>query len=410
MPETSRIDAPEAFVQPRDLPRVTPREEGQNDHDYVEAWRAKGPVAVDRYGFFWTFSHAHMLVCTDPSLTRQVETETVRIRGITSGPIFRYFDSALLFANGRTHAARRRPLARTFAFKLMEGMRGPARDVTESLVRPRLGEEIDFLGEVAGPLPARIIAAILGIPEDDVPWFSTRVHSAMRTLGLRSDEVLAEAGASLAELDDYVDALLAARRIAPREDFLTEYARTVDDSDLTEDEVRAQITSVILAGADTTRMALCSTFSQLLQHPEQWRALVADPDGLKAQAAAEGLRYDPVIGSLPRVAIAEFALDGVRVPEGTVLSPIVLAALRDPAVYAEPTRFDIHREDHPRYHPVFGAGAHRCLGEALARAELEEALAVLARGAPGSELLRAPVLKGLSGARGIDAMRVRLAA
>jgi Cytochrome P450 len=183
----------------------------------------------------------------------------------------------------------------------------------------------------------------------------------------------------------------------------------VAEGDLSADEVRAQITSVILAGADTTRMALSSTLSQLLQHPEQWQALYADPDGLKAGAAAEGLRFDPVIGSLPRVAIREFELSGVRVPEGTVLAPLVIAALRDPEVYADPGRFDIHRADHPRYHPVFGAGAHRCLGEALARAELEEALAVLAREAPGSELVRAPVLKGLSGARGIDAMRVRLA-
>ena len=398
-----------ALLQPRDLPRVEKRPEGQSDHDFVETWRARGPMAVDRYGFFWTFSHAQMLACTDPATTRQVETETVRVRGITEGPIFRYFDNALLFANGRVHQARRRPLARTFAFKLMEGMRGAAREVTEGLVRPRLGEEIDFLGEVAGPLPARIIAAILGIPDADVPWFSTRVYSAMRTLSLRSDEVLAEAGASLAELDDYVDRLLDARRAAPREDFLTDYARGVADSGLSADEVRAQITSVILAGADTTRMALCSTLSQLLRRPEQWRALCEDPDGLKRGAAAEGLRFDPVIGSLPRVAIREFELSGVRVPEGTVLAPLVIAALRDPAVYAEPGRFDILRDDHPRYHPVFGAGAHRCLGEALARAELEEALAVLAREAPGSELVRAPVLRGLSGARGIDAMRVRLA-
>lgn len=403
-------DTAPAPLRLRDLPRVVPREPGESDHAYVERWRALAPAAVDRYGFLWLFSHAAMLAATDPQTTRQVETETVRIRGITSGPIFRYFDSALLFANGAVHQARRRPLARTFAFKLMEGMRGTAREVMEDLVRPRLGHEIDFLAEIAGPLPARIIAAILGIPAADVPWFSERVYSAMRTLSLRSDEVLAEAGASLAELDDYVDALLAARRATPRADFLTDYAATVADSDLNADEVRAQITSVILAGADTTRMALCSTFAQLLQRPEQWAALVADPDGLKKGAAAEGLRFDPVIGSLPRIATEDCVIDGVLAPAGTVLSPIVLAALRDPAVYAAPERFDIRRTDHPRYHPVFGAGAHRCLGEALARAELEEALAVLAREAPASELILAPTLKGLSGARGIDAMRVRLAA
>ncbi|MEM1162103.1 MAG: cytochrome P450, partial [Pseudomonadota bacterium] len=179
--------------------------------------------------------------------------------------------------------------------------------------------------------------------------------------------------------------------------------------DLSEIEARVQITSVILAGSDTTRMALCSTISQLLQHPDQWAAFCADPDVLKKQVAAEGLRYDPVIGSLPRVAAEDFAMDGVDIARGTVLAPIVLAALRDPAVYEEPGLFNIWREDHPRYHPIFGAGAHRCLGEALARAELEEALAALATLTPELSLAGPPpVLRGVSGARTIDQMRVRL--
>ncbi|MEO0362384.1 MAG: cytochrome P450, partial [Pseudomonadota bacterium] len=192
-------------------------------------------------------------------------------------------------------------------------------------------------------------------------------------------------------------------------DFLSNYVASEAAAALTEDELRTQITSVILAGSDTTRMALCSTVTQLMLRPDQWAAVVGDPEGLKASAVAEGLRFDPVIGSLPRVATAELAFGGVRVPAGSVLSPVVLAALRDPAVYAEPDRFDIAREDHPRDHPVFGAGAHRCLGEALARAELEEALAALATLAPKARLVGPPpMLSGVSGARSIDQMRVRL--
>ncbi|MEM7525191.1 MAG: cytochrome P450 [Pseudomonadota bacterium] len=389
--------------------RVEKRSAGQSDHDYVESLRARGPVAIDRHGFYWTFSHAHLLACVAPETTRQVETEKVRAMGLTSGAIHDYFANSLLFSNGAVHQRRRRPLAKTFAFSLMDGMRPRIRAVAEAMIRPHLGREVDFLAEIAGPLPARIVAEIIGAPEGDIPRFSAMVYGAMRALSLRTAEDLTAGAKALADLDAYVAALLDVRRRTPKGDFLSDYVAGAAAGDLTEEEARTQISSVILAGADTTRMALCSTVSQLLQHPEQWAAFAADPDGMKAAAAAEGLRFDPVIGSLPRVATRDLEIGGASVPAGAVLAPVVLAALRDPEVYAAPGRFDIHRDDHPRHHPVFGAGAHRCLGEALARAELEEALATLIRLAPGAALVGPPPrLRGVSGARAIDQMRLRL--
>ena len=389
-------------------PKVEKRPEGMSDHDYVEIYRRKGAVAVDRYGFYWIFSHAHMLTVTDPNLTRQVETEKLGVFGISDGPIWEYYANSLLFSNGAAHERRRRPLARAFAFRVMEGLRPRIRAIAEDLIRPHLGAETDILNRIAGPLPARIVAEVLGAPEGDFARFSAMVYPAMRALSLRPSEDIAKDAESLAALDAYIVGLLDARRAAPQDDFLSAYVAQVDQAGLTADEARVQISSVILAGSDTTRMALCSTLAQLWRHPDQWRAFVADPEGLKADVAAEGLRFDPVIGSLPRVALQAFDLDGVTIPKGTVIAPIIPAILRDPEVYAAPDRFDIHRKDHPRYHPVFGAGAHRCLGEALARAELEEALAAFASLAPSAELMAAPRLSGVSGARSIDRMTARL--
>ena len=389
-------------------PKVEKRPDGMSDHDYVEHYRRQGPVAIDRYGFYWIFSHAHMLTVTDPALTRQVETEKLGVFGISDGPIWEYYANSLLFSNGPAHERRRRPLARAFAFRVMDGLRPRIRAVAEELIRPHLGAETDILNQIAGPLPARIVAEVLGAPDGDFPYFASLVYPAMRALSLRPSEDIAADAKSLAALDAYIIDLLATRRAAPRDDFLSAYVAQVDDAGLTADEARVQISSVILAGSDTTRMALCSTLAQLWRHPDQWAVLVADPDGVKAQAAAEGLRFDPVIGSLPRVALQDFALDGAAIPEGAVIAPIIPAILRDPEVYARPDQFDIHRRDHPRYHPVFGAGAHRCLGEALARAELEEALAAVARLAPDARLIRAPKLSGVSGARTIDGMSARL--
>jgi cytochrome P450 len=127
---------------------------------------------------------------------------------------------------------------------------------------------------------------------------------------------------------------------------------------------------------------------------------------LKRDVVQEGLRFEPVINGVPRVTNEEIEVSGIVVPKDRMLVFSALSALRDPEVYADPDSFNIHRTDHPRWHPVFGAGAHRCLGEALARAELEEALAVIAKLAPNTELLgTAPRLSDL-GLRQVDQMRV----
>ena len=145
------------------------------------------------------------------------------------------------------------------------------------------------------------------MPAADVPYFSALVYDAMLALSRLSGD--AGEGARLGELTGYVGDLLAARRRAPGDDFLSDYVSATADMD--EVEARAQIVAVILAGSDTTRMAFCSTLSQLLQAPDQWRALTADPEGQKARAAEEGLRFDPVVGSLPRVATEAFSFGDI---------------------------------------------------------------------------------------------------
>jgi cytochrome P450 len=115
------------------------------------------------------------------------------------------------------------------------------------------------------------------------------------------------------------------------------------------------------------------------------------------------MRFEPVIGSLARVAINDFELAGYVIPKGDIVAPALITALRDPAVYVDPDRFDIGRSDHRRLHPVFGAGPHRCLGEALAYAELEEAVSILAERSPNLELVGLqPGLRGLGAVRGLD--------
>ncbi|WP_269582507.1 cytochrome P450 [Roseibium sp. Sym1] len=391
-------------------PLILPREETWTDHDYVRRAAAQGPVVRDRHGIFITFSLAHMQRLVDPFLTRQMETETMAIQGLSSGPVYDLFANSMLFSNAPAHGKRRAPLARSFAVPLVNRLRGELQSLACELVEDHLGTgDIEFRDRIGGQLAARTIAMVLGVPRSDLPLITTLVYSAIRALSVRSPSVLAEAAKDLEALNAYVADLLQEHRSAGPKDFLADYLERTGETGLSALEIRMQIVTLLLAGSDTTRSALTSTMSQLMQKRSQWELLCADPKTHIKGAVSEGLRYDPVIGALIRVADKDLLFEGVAIPEGSLIGPLVVSALRDPEVYSTPETFDITRTDHPRWHPVFGAGEHRCLGEALARAELEEALTALCRIAPGTELTGPPPkLRGLGATRTVGEMPCRL--
>lgn len=394
-----------------EAPEITFDPGGEVDpHAYLKGMRERTPIARTPMGIVLALRHRHLELVTSDA-TRQLETETKVMQGITSGPIWELSTTGMLFANGEVHARRRAPVARTFAFKLMEAMRPKAAALAAELIEPRIGAgPTDFVNEVAAQIPARIIADILGIPRSDLPVFMQWIADTAASLGFIELERREQIEKSLVEFNAYVADLLEQRRKAPREDFLTDYVRTTEsEGALSEAEIRTQVLGLILAGSDTTRNSLCLILAHLLKHPEQWRAFCADPDGLKKGVVAEGLRYDPIISGIPRVAVQDLEIDGYRVPAGTPIAVSILSAMRDPDVYADPERFDIMRTDHPRWHPIFGGGAHRCLGEALAKAEMEETMATIARLAPRTELI-GDVPKPAPGAiRQVSAMQVAFA-
>lgn len=389
-----------------DLPEIDITDR-RDAHSVLADLRARAPLARTPIGVVLALRHRHLELITSDA-TRQLENEIKLMQGITSGPIFELMGWGMLFANGDIHQRRRAPVQRTFAFKLMDAMRPKVTALAEELVRERLNKgDVDFVAEIAAQMPARIIADILGIPRSDLPVFQQWIADTAESLGFINPEHRDQIEKSLVAFHAYVAELLAKRRANPQDDFLTAYAKqTAEDGVLNEDEIRTQILGLILAGSDTTRGSLCMTLAHLLNNPEQWRAFCADPDGLKKGVVNEGLRYDPIISGIPRIALSDIELDGYRIPTGTPVAISVISALRDPEIYANADVFDITRTDHPRWHPIFGGGAHRCLGEALARAELEETLAVIARLAPNTELVGAFPKLNPGAIRQIDQMRV----
>ncbi|CAI8422150.1 MAG: Cytochrome P450-pinF1, plant-inducible [Hyphomonas sp. TMED17] len=380
---------------------------GDSPYDVLRRMREKAPIARTDVGVTLALRNRHFELVTSDA-TRQIETETKLMQGITDGPIYDFTRLAMLFANGETHIRRRLPVARTFAFKLMQAMRPRIRDIAEDLIGSKIGVgPVDFVSDIASQFPARIIAEILGIPDSDVPTFLNWIQDTASALGMIDPTQRDQIEASLNAFYDYVADLLDQRRKNPQEDFVTEYVRkTAEAGNLGEDEIRTQLLGLILAGSDTTRGSICMILSELLQHPQQWTDLTADPDGLKRAAVEEGMRYQPLVSGIPRIAMRDIEIDGYLVPKGAVIAISIISALRDPEIFSEPDRFNIHRADQQRWHFGFGAGAHRCVGEALARAEMEEMLATIARMAPNTKLIGDPPILMPAAIRQVGPMTV----
>lgn len=339
--------------------------------------------------------------------TRQLETEALQMRGISSGALFDFYAHSMLLSNPPAHARRRHPAARTFASRFVVAWRPRIRAVMRELVeQATLRREVDFIEAIATPLPSRLIAEILGAPVEDAPAFASMVYAMSRGLGsFRPNEYEGIESAALG-LTSYVRNLIERRRIEPRDDFISAFLSHVGEEHLSEVEALIQIVTLIIAGSDTTRFGLTALTSLLLQHPEQWNAVRENPE-LVDRAVTEALRFEPPVGAIGRVAVESISVDGVVLSPGTVLSLSIMSAQRDEMAFREPHTFDIGREDQARRSLAFGFGPHRCLGESLARAEMEEALIVLTQYCPSLCLAGAPARpQGHLGVRGITQMRV----
>lgn len=185
------------------------------------------------------------------------------------------------------------------------------------------------------------------------------------------------------QLDAYIDDMVAHRRQMLTDDLVSELIRAEDHGDrLSGEELRMLVAGLLMAGTDTTRNQLAASVQALCEHPGQWDLLARRPQ-LAFNAVEETMRHSPIAVGALRLAVEDVELAGVRIPAGTLVIANTAAANRDPAVYHDPERLDITRAGAPPMQ-TFGAGMHYCLGANLARIELAEALAIMARRMPGA--------------------------
>lgn len=379
-------------------------------HDLYRKHRSEFPFVQRECGVFLVLRAKDVQALISDPRTRQVETELARARGISAGPVMDLVSNSLLFSNGDVHRRRRQPLSRCFAFRMMEGLRSNVRSLAQELVTHKLGDgEMKLRDDYAAAIPAITIASILGIPRCDVPLFTSLSYRVAKILTTSwTHEDLPDIEAAITELSAYVSGLIDDRRKRPRPDFLSDYVASIDEAgEMSALEAVMQILSVVLGGTDTTRAAIVIMVGLLLrQRDGAWQTLRHYPDMVPA-AVSESLRYEPSAASIPRLAVADIELDGHVIPRGSPVLLSTMSAMRDPDVFANPDSFDLARPM-SKWHPVFGGGEHRCLGEALARIEMEEALSALINSRLDLELGDQQLtVHGHAGIRQVDELVVR---
>ncbi len=245
----------------------------------------------------------------------------------------------------------------------------------------------DLIHDLAWELPALVIFKILGVPDEDVPRVKAGAQSRILFMfGNPSESEQCALARGMGVFWHYAEELVASRAQEPREDFTSDLvtARDGDLPALTRSEVTAIIFTLLIAGHETTTNLLGNAFFRLLSDRPQWESLCLDPS-LIPNAIEEVLRMDSSIITWRRKTTREVEIGGVPVPADADLLLLLGSANRDPAVFADPERFDVRRSN-AREHISFGHGAHFCLGAPLARLEARLVLEEFTARLPGLRL------------------------
>jgi cytochrome P450 len=237
----------------------------------------------------------------------------------------------------------------------------------------------DLVRELAFSFPVQVIAALLGLPAEDLDMFH---RLAVQLLLILTDIELGLVASQ--ELGAYFAALAAERRENPKEDIISVLANAeLDGQSLTDEEIAAFLRLLLPAGAETTYRSSSNLLFGLLSDPRQWEALDSDHD-LVPRAIEEGLRWEPPLTMTARTCLVDTVLEGVPVPAGAAITACIGAANHDDARWEDPDRFDIRRP--PKQHLAFAYGPHMCLGMHLARMETSCLLTALSERLPNLRL------------------------
>ncbi|MGP4103902.1 cytochrome P450 [Nonomuraea sp. KM90] len=286
--------------------------------------------------------------------------------------------------DGAEHAAARRPVIGEFTVKRLAALRPRIQDIVDRCIDDLLGagrRPVDLVQALSLPVPSLVICELLGVPYTDHDFFQSRT-----TVLVRRTSSAEERGRAFAELGTYIDDLVTRKESEPGDDlFGRQIARQRREGAVDHAGLVSLAFLLLTAGHETTANMISLGVIGLLTHPEQLASITADP-GRTPMAVEELLRYFTIAdGVTSRVATQDVRIGGadIKAGEGVIVSG--LSANWDPAVFKEPADLDLARG--ARHHLAFGFGPHQCLGQHLARLELQIVFDTLFRRIPTLRLV-----------------------
>ncbi|RVX42476.1 cytochrome P450 [Nonomuraea polychroma] len=323
-------------------------------------------------------------VLADPRFTRQLNApDAARISAEGDG-VFNSDMAMIIPDGGEEHQHWRRLVGKWFTAKRMAALRPSMAQIAEELIDDMVerGAPGDLKASLGFPLPVYVICDMLGVPAADRDRFSYWSDTFLNLTRYSKDEI----DAAQAEFFQYMSGHVAAKREQPGEDILSELIAVggPEDGGLTDMQILVTGMALLVAGHETTANMIGKMVSMLLADRSRWEALLADPKLIRT-AVEEALRFDANSGfGLPRYLRDETEVSGTVLPRGTTVVCSMAAANRDESVFDGAAEMDLSRSPNP--HLAFGSGAHSCLGQALARTELQVVLEVLLRKLPTLDL------------------------
>ena len=297
-------------------------------------------------------------------------------RGIPEGAD-ELLSKVLLFMDAPDHTRLRGLISKAFTPRSVERLRLRISDLTEELLAPlRDGGRFDVINDFAFPLPVTVICELIGVPAEDRELFRqlTRDMAVILDWDVTAEQFGGAAGAAL-NFAAYFVPLFEQRRREPRDDLISALVAAEEAGDrLGADELLTTVVLLLTAGHETTMNLIGNGLLALLRNPDQLEILRRQPH-LMTSAVEELLRYDSPVRLTVRTAVTDHDLEGETVRAGEQVIAMLDTANHDPEVFTSPDTLDVTRDAHR--HVAFGAGAHFCLGAALARAEAQIALSAL---------------------------------
>jgi cytochrome P450 len=316
-----------------------------------------------------------------------------------------YEHGGLVQSDPPAHTRLRKLIGSAFTPRIVGQMRGLVTQVVEELIDRLIDADyIELIGSFAFPLPAIVIAGVLGVPASERDQFKIWSSTVQRFLGsgTANSEYAIAAQEAWRSMNEYFAEMLARRRSHPCDDLLSALGAACDEHEqLSEDEIIRTCGALLIAGHETTTNLIANAIWLLLRHPEQ-RELLLQDDSLYLTAIEEFLRFESPFQTVPRTLTTDVEIHGQLMRRGELAYGMLGAANRDPRQFPRSNELDIRRPDNR--HLAFGYGIHFCLGAGLARMEAPIAIQAILKRLPHLQLDadRAPAWKQSMVQRGME--------